>query len=215
MSARLVAFVIWAAVAASAVFWLMRLAATSPVAPAHTVAVAASTAPRGDLTRVLGAPPASAGPSAQVAAEPALASRFKLLGVAAPRQGGDRTGIALIVVDGKPARGFKVGSTVDGDIVLQSVHPRGAALGARGALAQVNLELPGLPTAATSPRPPGVVAPVMPVPVPPPPGAFAPPGGGPIATLPTPVQGVPPARPPEPTSETAEPVPVPPPAPAR
>jgi|APDOM4702015023_1054809.scaffolds.fasta_scaffold14869_2 general secretion pathway protein C len=213
MSARLVAFVIWAAVAASAVFWLMRLAATSPVAPAHTVAVAASTAPRGDLTRVLGAPPASAGPSAPLAAEPALASRFKLLGVAAPRQGGDRSGIALIVVDGKPARGFKVGSTVDGDIVLQSVHPRGAALGPRGNNAQVNLELPALPTAAASPRPPGVAAPA--VPVTPPPGAFSPPGGGPIATLPTPVQAVPPARPPEATSETAEPVPVPPPAPAR
>jgi general secretion pathway protein C len=126
MSARLTAFVIWAAVAASAVFWLLRLAASSPSAPAHTVAVA-----------------------------PAPLSRFKLLGVAAPRSGGDRTGVALIAVDGKPARGFRVGAPIDGEMVLQSVHPRGAALGARGAPAQVTLELPPLPAAATSDRPPG------------------------------------------------------------
>lgn len=206
MSARLIAFVIWAAVAASAVFWLLRLAASSPVAPAHTVAVAAANAPRGDLARVLGAPPVAAASSgAPVAAEPALASRFKLLGVAAPRQGGDRTGIALIAVDGKPARGFKVGAAVDGEIVLQSVHPRGAALGARGAGSQVTLELPPLPAAATSARPPGAAAlPAHSGIVPPPAGA------GPIAALPNPVQAVPPVRQ-EGASETAEPVPVPPP----
>ena len=50
MQARLLAFVIWAAVAASAVFWLLRLWSSSPTAPAHTVAVAPSTPPRGDLT---------------------------------------------------------------------------------------------------------------------------------------------------------------------
>lgn len=205
MSARLIAFVIWAAVAASAVFWLLRLAATSPVAPAHTVAVAVANAPRGDLARVLGAPPAAAAaPGVAAPAEPALASRFKLLGVAAPRQGGDRTGIALIAVDGKPARGFKVGAAVDGEIVLQSVHPRGAALGARGAGTQVTLELPPLPAAATSARPPGAAAlPAIAAVVPPP-------GAGPIAALPNPVQAVPPVRQ-EGASETAEPVPVPPP----
>jgi general secretion pathway protein C len=212
MSVRLFAFVIWAAVAASAVFWLMRLSATSPVAPAHTVAVALSTVPSGDLTRVLGAPPAASGPSMQ-APQPALASRFKLLGVAAPRQGGDRTGVALIAVDGKPARGFKVGASIDGDIVLQSVHPRGAALGARGEAAQVSLELPALPPAATSTRPPGAMA--LPVPVPPPTNTVPPPNGGPVATLPTPVQAVRPAVQPAQDSESTEPVPVPPPGSTR
>jgi general secretion pathway protein C len=213
MSARLIAFVIWAAVAASAVFWLLRLVASSPVAPAHTVAVAAANAPRGDLARVLGAPPVAAASSGvAVAAEPALASRFKLLGVAAPRQGGDRTGIALIAVDGKPARGFKVGAAVDGEIVLQSVHPRGAALGARGAGTQVTLELPPLPAAATSARPPGTAAlPAIAAALPAHSGIVPPPaGGGPIAALPNPVQAVPPVRQ-EGASETAEPVPVPPP----
>ena len=53
MRVRLLSFVMWAAVAASAVFWMLRLGPTSPVAPTYTVAVAAPAAPRGDLTRVL------------------------------------------------------------------------------------------------------------------------------------------------------------------
>jgi general secretion pathway protein C len=203
MSARLAAFVIWAAVAASAVFWLLRLAASSPAAPAHTVAVAAGAAPRGDLARVLGAAPAPADAAAVPVVEPALASRFKLIGVAAPREGGDRIGLALIAVDGKPARGFKVGAAVEGDLVLQSVTQRGAALGAQGGAASVRLELPPLPPPATSNRPPGAVA-GLPAPV------FSPLGapGSPVATLPQPVVAPPPGQP---VSETQEPVPVPPP----
>ena len=203
MNARPIAFVVWAAVAASAVFWLLRLTAGSPSAPPHTVAVSTAQTPRGDLSRVLGTPPVAATPSTL---EPALASRFKLLGVAAPRQGGERIGLALIAVDGKPARGYKVGAAVDGDIVLQSVHPRGAALGARDAPAQVRLELPPLPVAATSNRPPGAVG----MPGVPGSGGFAPQSPPnmvppPVVTLPPQMQGMPQA------SESHEQPPVPPP----
>ena len=156
MNARLAAFVIWAAVAASAMFWALRLGASSPVAPAHTVAVANALLPRGDLTRVFGAAPPKAVNSAVVVESP-LASRFKLLGVAAPRRDGDRNGLALIAVDGKPARSFAVGSTVDGEWVLQAVHARGAKIGARGAQPQVQLELPPLPLPSTG-MPPGLSA---------------------------------------------------------
>jgi general secretion pathway protein C len=182
MKARLVAFLVWGLVAASAVFWLLRLVARSPSAPAHTLAVASSTVPRGDLARVLGAPPVVKSDKV-VPISPALASRFKLLGVAAPREHGDREGLALIAVDGKPARGYRVGAPVDGEIVLLSVHPRGAALGERGATPQVQLELPPLPQPATgrpgtiSPLPTSTVMPAgpsigtMPTTVPPPAGA--------------------------------------------
>jgi general secretion pathway protein C len=194
------AFVIWAAVAATAVFWILRLSASSPSAPAHTVAVSAVATPRGDLARVLGAPAPAAG-SLAPAPEPALASRFKLLGVAAPREGGARGGLALIAVDGKPARSFKVGAPIDGELVLQEVHQRGAALGAHGAAPRLKLELPPLALPNTGSR---LVLP--PAAVPPAAGAnLNLPGGGPIATLPAPVAGVPPL------SETQEPPPVPPP----
>jgi len=149
MKVRLLSFVIWAAVAASAMFWALRLAASSPVAPAYTVAVSGTGAPRGDLTRVFGAAPVRQTAGGVVPVESPLSSRFRLLGVAAPRQGGDRTGLALIAVDGKPARSYAVGAAVDGELLLQSVHPRGARLGALGAAAQVTLELPALPPPAT------------------------------------------------------------------
>jgi general secretion pathway protein C len=205
MQARLLAFVIWAAVAASAVFWLLRLWSSSPAAPANTVPVAIASPPRGDLDRVFGSPPAAAGPAAAPTA-PALASRFKLLGVAAPREGGDTTGLALIAVDGKPARGFKVGTVIDGDLVLQSVHPRGAALGPAGAAPAVSLELPAMANAVSSARPTTVV----PVPLP---------GTGSIVSVPTsivppppPTSPMPGLRPPE-AGEGAEPQPVAPPPP--
>ncbi len=204
MKMRLLAFVIWAAVAASAVFWLLRLWASSPSAPSYTVPVATTAPARSDLTAVLGAPAAAA--QAAVPVEPALASRFKLLGVAAPREGGDSTGLALIAVDGKPARGFKVGAPIDGDLVLQSVHARGAALGAKGAAPAVSLELPPVPGAQSSPRaaPTSLVTP-----------GLALPGSGPIVSMPTSVVPAPPNvgapvpgfRPPE-AGESSEPEPV-------
>ncbi len=192
MKLRIIAFVIWAAVAASAMFWALRLGASSPVAPAHTVAVGAAAAPRGDLTRLFGAAPVRDAGGPAVVVQAPWSGRFRLLGVAAPRQGGDRTGLALIAVDGKPARSYAVGALVDGELVLQSVHARGAQLGAQGAPAQVTLELPALPAAATGSLPsaaalpptpgvpafgvvapppaPAVVAPVMAVPTEPQPG---------------------------------------------
>jgi general secretion pathway protein C len=180
MKLRLLAFVIWAAVAASAMFWALRLAATSPAAPAHTVAVVAAAAPRGDLTRLFGAAPVRTTAEAAAPVPSPLASRFRLLGVAAPRQGGDRHGLALIAVDGKPARSYAVGALIDGELVLQSVHPRGAKLGGRGAVAQVSLDLPALPAPAT-----GSLSSALPSPVVAP--AVAAPGAGvagTIATLP-------------------------------
>lgn len=198
MKVRLIAFVIWAAVAATAMFWILRLGVTSPSAPAHTVAVGAAAAPRGDLTRVFGAAPVApaGGPNAVV--QTPLSTRFKLLGVAAPRQGGDSNGLALIAVDGKPARGYAVGAAVDGDLLLQSVAPRGAKLGARGAPAQVTLELPALPLPATGSFPPAQQAANGPIGL-----ATLPPTGG---------AGLPTIAPPQPPQGDAPPVPVPPPA---
>jgi general secretion pathway protein C len=72
-------------------------------------------------------------------------------------QAGDRgagQGIALIAVDGKPPRPFRVGATVEDSLVLQAVARRGATLGPAQGLAAVRLELPPLVTAATGSLPP-------------------------------------------------------------
>ncbi len=196
MQARFVAFVIWAAVAASAMFWLLRLGAASPAAPAHTVAVGAATAPRGDLTRLFGAVPETETVGGAGVAQTPLSARFKLLGVAAPRQGGDRTGLALIAVDGKPARSYAVGAAVDGDLLLQAVHARGARLGARGAAPQVTLDLPALPPPATGSLPLAQVQ-----------GAPTGLAGAAISTL----AAAPPTMAAPPPPQQAEPIPAPPP----
>ncbi|HEX7436245.1 MAG TPA: type II secretion system protein N [Caldimonas sp.] len=197
MSARLSAFVIWALIAATAVFWALRLVVRAPAAPAHAVAVGDALVGRGDLSRLLGAPAAAAEPLAAQA--PEASSRFRLLGIMASRSGragahGD--GLALIAVDGKPARAYAVGSHLDGDLVLQAVSLRTASIGpAQGAQGLV-LEIPRLPAAAT-----GTLAPVgAPAPAPLPTVAPPLPVGVPAALQQPPVIAPPVASPPGPMS---------------
>jgi general secretion pathway protein C len=155
MTARWLAFAVWAGAAASALFWGLRWFVHPVPAPGFTRVVATAASPQGDLSRLFGgdAP-------AVAAAAPAAASRFHLLGVVAPR--GDasaREGLALIAVDGKPARSYRVGAPVDGDLVLQDVRPRGVSLGPRDGAANVKLEIPP-PVAAATGTPPLQGAPV-------------------------------------------------------
>lgn len=148
MAARWLAFVIWAAVSATAAFWALRLLAPMTPAPAHTLTVATAAAARGDLARILGVDSMPAAATREAA--PAEERRYQLLGVAAPRAAADsREAVALIAVDGKPARAYRIGAAVDGDTVVLSVGARNVGLGPRGGAATVALELPALPPAAT------------------------------------------------------------------
>ncbi len=149
MVSRLAAFVIWASVAATGVFWAARLWATPVPVPAHATLVSTASASRGDLARLFGTTAVAAAPTpgAPVVVTDA---RFQLVGVVAPRSPSARDeGLAVIAFDGKPARAYRVGTPVDGDLVLLSVHARGAALGPAGDAAQVTLELPLLPPPQT------------------------------------------------------------------
>jgi len=155
MFARLSAFVIWSLVAATGVFWALRLSASPPPVPTYAVAVGNAVAVRGDLSRLFGAP-ARAATVAQ--ATPEAPSRFKLIGVMAP---GSRSaqaevgqGLALIAVDGKPAKPFAVGARLDSDLVLQSVGLRTAAIGPAQGARSVLLELPALATPVAGTLPP-------------------------------------------------------------
>ena len=171
MVARLSAFVIWALVAATAVFWGLRLLVRAPAAPSYAVAVGDAAAVRADLSRVLGSAPVAA--QATVAA-PEVSSRFKLIGIMAPKgaqaaTAPDGSGVALIAVDGKPPRAFVVGSPLDANLVLQSVSLRTASIGPAQGPASVKLELPALPAAATGTLAPlASGSPSMGTPVPPP-----------------------------------------------
>jgi general secretion pathway protein C len=154
MLARLCAFVIWALVAATAVFWGLRLWVTAPAAPAHAVAVGEAAALRGDLSRLLGAAPVAV---AAAAATPEAASRFRLIGVMAPRAAAASAvvggGVALIAMDGKPAKAYAVGAHLDGDVKLESVSLRAASIALGPGQPPVLLELAPLPAPATGTLP--------------------------------------------------------------
>ena len=134
---RLGTLAIWALAAASAAYWGLRLTARPPGMPAPTAAPAPVAADMQAMARLLGAVTAQ---TLQAAAAP-VSSRFALVGVLAGQQGG--SGAALIAVDGKPAKPYRVGATVDAGLVLQSLGPRQARLGAgQEGVTTVTLEMP-------------------------------------------------------------------------
>jgi general secretion pathway protein C len=179
MMARLSAFVIWAVVAAAMVFWGMRLLVRADPVPLNAVVVGESANARGDLSRLFGAEPVT-----QVAVAPAASTRFKLLGVMAAKAGpeGMAPGVALISVDGKPARAFTAGARIEDRLVLQNVSLRTASIGVEEGPTSFVLEIPALPPPATGVLPrPMFDSPAPSVsPVPPPPVASPrPPRGNP------------------------------------
>lgn len=177
---------LWALAAGAAVFWALRLASPADMVAAAATMPRLSVAADSDaVARLLGVLPASStAPTA-----PEAASRFALSGVVADPS---KQGAALIAIDGKAPRPFRVGSKVGDNYVLQSVGLRSATLGAQAdGPAAFTLQLPvrapisvtsapsmssGLPTVASpppvsmsAPQPAGLPPAMMPAVVAPPP----------------------------------------------
>ena len=139
---RLAAFAVALLLAASVVFWVLRwpVQDTGPVLPVAQASEDMPAASAAAISRLLGVLPSSV-----QAAVPAASSRFVLTGVVA--LGGGR-GVALLSIDGKPARPYRAGSVLEAGWVLQSVASRSVTLGsnAQGSdapgAAQLTLELP-------------------------------------------------------------------------
>jgi general secretion pathway protein C len=136
-------FALWLLAAASAAYWGLKLG-TGPalIAPPPAGGRVATAVDPAAIARLLGgtAPLPGASAPAPVAT---LASRFNLIGVAAGASSGG--GAAVISVDGKPARPYRVGSIVEEGLILQSVQARRAVLAAQPTgPAVLTLELPAL-----------------------------------------------------------------------
>lgn len=124
---RIVTLAVWVLAALSATWWSLKFvgARPSPLA-VTTLAVPAAGSDPADLAKVFGpamAPVLEAVPSAPKAADPG--TRFVLVGVVADRAS---AGVALIAVDGKAARPYRVGSPVEDSYTLKSVAARSAVL---------------------------------------------------------------------------------------
>jgi general secretion pathway protein C len=195
---RGVTLCVWALVAACAVFWGLRLGSGAP--SGGGVPVARSAPAAADpvvLGQLLGAVAASVNAEAPAAAP--LSSRFSVSGVIAQdRHRFGPSGLAVIAIDGKPARIFRVGDRVEAGYVLQSVGTRSVVLASdMKAPAALTLALPNAGPARTGVNHSAPAAAPMALPIP---GAGLP-AGQPNAPLvpqislsPPPLSG-PPARP--------------------
>jgi general secretion pathway protein C len=153
MWSRGLSWCVWALVGASVVYWGLQFFAPHQGAPIEAQVAVPKSIQRGDLTRIFGPDEA---PASTEQATPPPDKRFTLVGVVAPRaRAGSqaaREGIALISVDSKPAKAYRVGAVVDGDTLVQAVNVRSVALGPKGGPATVSLEIPPLPVAAPAPQ---------------------------------------------------------------
>lgn len=161
MVARICAFFVWAFVAGSLAFWGMRLVPRSAGVPANAVPVSLEQAVRGDIQRLF--PVAPKANEATAAAQPQLASRFRVLGLVAANgsilpgnAGPQASGVVLISSDNKPPVAVRVGRPINRgeDLVVLSVARTGVGIGPAAGPVLATLAVPALPMAATGSLPP-------------------------------------------------------------
>ena len=133
---RLTSLLVWAVVAYSAVVFALQWGGGVPVDAVVAGSEQKQVLPEVDalaVSKALGAAPVQS-------ASASLASRFVLVGV---MDGGPTQGVALISVDGKPAKPYPLGQTVTDGFVVLATGPKKAELGPQlGAASSLVLELP-------------------------------------------------------------------------
>lgn len=152
------AFVVWGLLGLSGGYWLIQLLAQPLATPAQALPAVERQGLQADLTRLFGA----AAPAAMEVEAPPVDSRFKLLGVVAPktaRSAHAGEGVALIAVDGV-ARTVRVGALVEGNLRLLKVDGRSASLGDAG-VTSLTLQMTDPAPAATGALPAAQPSPVV------------------------------------------------------
>lgn len=202
---------VWIVAIAGALAWLLPLAGSPiPLPPQAVLALAPPPAAAGAAERLLGTPPVA---EIAAAAPTPEESRYKLLGVIAPRHAGG-SGLALISVDGQAPRAVAVGREVEPGTRVIAVSHRRVDLGAGTGAPTTTLELPAIPEPSRG-RPGDVQPAAMPGPAPATPlmpgrpraGGLA--GGMRLPIAPTAPLAVPGAQPPAAAEQGVEPMPVP------
>jgi len=133
---RLTSLLVWAVVAYSAVVFGLQWGDVVPVDALVVGSEQKQFSPDVDslsVSKALGVAPVQS-------ASASLASRFVLVGV---MDGGPSQGVALISVDGKPAKPYRLGQTVSDGLVVVGTGPKKAELGPQlGVASSLVLELP-------------------------------------------------------------------------
>ena len=133
---RVTSLLVWAVVAYSAVVFALQWGDGVPVEAVVAGSEQKQVAPDVDALAVSKA----LGGAAVQSASASLAGRFVLVGV---MDGGPAQGVALLSVDGKPAKPYRLGQAVSEGFVVVGTGPKKAELGPQlGAPATLQLELP-------------------------------------------------------------------------
>ena len=193
---RLVTCSLWLLATGSVVYWALKFVSTAS-APAYASVVGAAPGAQAGavdssaVARALGggfAPNLVAGGATSTLASGITASRFVLTGVVDGTALGKS--IALIAIDAKPARPYRVGGVLEAGVVLRSVEERKAVIGPQDKEAggSVTLELPARAVFAGA-GPAGVggaqlFVPIAPIPTPAPAAPVTPPPAQPPAQPP-------------------------------
>jgi general secretion pathway protein C len=140
---RLTTFLLWALAAGSAAFWIlqnMNASVNDSANPNANPAARASSTQEPSLTHQVALALGAKNPVAPTAAGAlaAMQARLQLQGVLAV---GTKQGAALISVDGKPAKPYRVGSAIEDGLEVTAVGARSASIGKSDAAA-FTLELP-------------------------------------------------------------------------
>jgi general secretion pathway protein C len=155
---RLFTLMLWLAVGLCAAYWAFKFVTTKPVEATAAAAAPAVVVDSKAVAKLLGATDAVAVKPVNVVAS----TKFVLFGLAATTRG---QGVALIALDGKPARPYRVGSMVADDLVLKSISKTGVMLAASTTATEgVTLELPDRKPANIVPITPRFTAPNAPNP---------------------------------------------------
>ena len=161
---RLFTLLVWLLVGLCAAYWAFKFVTTKPVEATAALATPTVVVDSKAIAKLLGATDVAAKKPTTMAAS----TKFTLFGLAATAGG---QGVALIALDGKPARPYRVGSLVADDLMLKSISKTGVLLAASLTSTDgMTLELPerkpvnttaiaavnqmGTPPASTVPAPP-------------------------------------------------------------
>lgn len=126
-------------------YWGMAWLASPLPVPANTVSASLSDMPKTNPQRLLSLSAQTAAPEQAAVSESAVSQRVQLVGLMAgtPQHAG--AGIALLVVDGKPAKTYRVGQAIDSELVVLSISRQGVNIGMQGATEGVTLAAQSLP----------------------------------------------------------------------
>jgi general secretion pathway protein C len=134
-SLRLLTLLVWLLVGMCAAYWVYKFATTRQVAATAVASVPVVAVDAKVVAKLLGA---TEEPAGKVAA-PVSTTKFSLSGVAASQRG---AGYALIAMDGKPAKPYRLGARLNEDYILKKITSDGAVLAvSRTAPDAVTLEL--------------------------------------------------------------------------